>query len=612
MENLISEEINFVFGEGEHPRLFFKREDLKYLKEKLNTTEGKKIIDRLKYLLDGKNGETLPEYFVTDRGLINRTTGEIILEINQNDPEKRYKDSKKAEEILKKTVGIYTITHPFGYGFLYHLTGDKKYLQLGIETLKWALEGIRNADPRYSLIEPGGILRAGVSIGWFGAAYDLLYEGLNEDLKKQIVEFIQNYSCFQKGTKPITIDLLAGGKVPGYMPESNHFGLHIGAGLALLAIYKDKYVDNSKVKKILIENKYAIKKQIDAWGEYGWFPEGDGTGSMSAHIIFLPLLQAWKNVTGENFINKKVEWMCLKWFLLTLFDKNKGIVGYPARGGYPHNIWARDGYFISGGGYFSQSLGILPDDKKKVVLWIYNKFVKEVDEKIKAPYDTTNHYPHLAVLSFINWPFNLEPLSPEEIIDKAIYDKKACFFAFRNKWEDINDIIITLQLQNTKGWIRARTDGLLEIWAFGKKQKWSMFRRKLGEKINWWEPYSPSYLKFYDDGSGIVYFPDNSFLIVDFTKESGCDGVIIAKGPGVGLVPIGYEKYELKITEDVRKISFNNEDIYFKFLTNDLKKIPEIKVEENKIIYGEQELLKKEEIWDFKKKKKILREFKNE
>ena len=45
---------------GEHPRLFFRKSDLKGLKERARTPEGKKILARLKKVLGGGDGFALP------------------------------------------------------------------------------------------------------------------------------------------------------------------------------------------------------------------------------------------------------------------------------------------------------------------------------------------------------------------------------------------------------------------------------------------------------------------------------------------------------------------------------------------------------------------------
>ena len=45
---------------GEHPRLFFRKSDLPALRTRAETPEGKSILARLRKLLNGGDGETMP------------------------------------------------------------------------------------------------------------------------------------------------------------------------------------------------------------------------------------------------------------------------------------------------------------------------------------------------------------------------------------------------------------------------------------------------------------------------------------------------------------------------------------------------------------------------
>src|SRR5438045_145525 len=72
---------------GEHPRLLFRKADLPELKKRAGTPQGKAILKRLRFLLDGKNGDTL---------------------LPPDQP--------------AQTPGRFTIGHTAGYGLLYQLT----------------------------------------------------------------------------------------------------------------------------------------------------------------------------------------------------------------------------------------------------------------------------------------------------------------------------------------------------------------------------------------------------------------------------------------------------------------------------------------------------------
>ena len=57
---------------GEHPRLFFRRSDLPALEERARTPEGQAILKRLRFLLNGGDGETMP------RAVLDRIAGYAV------------------------------------------------------------------------------------------------------------------------------------------------------------------------------------------------------------------------------------------------------------------------------------------------------------------------------------------------------------------------------------------------------------------------------------------------------------------------------------------------------------------------------------------------------
>jgi len=77
---------------------------------------------------------------------------------------------------------------------LYQLTGDKKYAQLGRECFEKAWAGVRDSDSeaRYSWVAPGGMLRAGPTLGWYALGYDLCADGWDADFRQKVAAAIQN------------------------------------------------------------------------------------------------------------------------------------------------------------------------------------------------------------------------------------------------------------------------------------------------------------------------------------------------------------------------------------------------------------------------------------
>ena len=120
---------------GEHPRHLFRRSELPALRQKARTPEGKAILKRLRFLLDGKDGETMTTLYRT----------------GAQPPQ---------------GAGVYTMSHAAGYGLLYQLTGEKKYAEFGRLCFERALAGTPDRDGRHGFRKPGGPLRAGPSVGW--------------------------------------------------------------------------------------------------------------------------------------------------------------------------------------------------------------------------------------------------------------------------------------------------------------------------------------------------------------------------------------------------------------------------------------------------------------
>lgn len=82
---------------------------------------------------------------------------------------------------------------------MYQLTGDKKYAQLGRECFEKAWAGVRDSDSeaRYSWVAPGGMLRAGptlgwYALGWYALGYDLCADGWDADFRQKVAAAIQN------------------------------------------------------------------------------------------------------------------------------------------------------------------------------------------------------------------------------------------------------------------------------------------------------------------------------------------------------------------------------------------------------------------------------------
>lgn len=480
---------------GEHPRLLFRKADLPRLRERAKTPEGQAILRRLRVQLNGSDGESMPTRFGG----------------------KEPADAKK-EDGEKNVPGTYTFSHVAGYGLLYQLSGEKKYADLGRKCMDLALAGQRDRDARYSFRAPGGALRAGPSLGWYALGYDLCCDGWDEAYRKQIAQAIAGYN---EG-KWLNLEEMARGA--RQKPGSNHWGMQVGgAALALLAVRADPGVDMSKLGPMLAASeKTMVRNMTEGFGDGGFFAEGDGTGSMSSHIAFLPALQAWRVSAGEDFVTPRpnAQWMALKWFFLSVpkAGAKPNAWFWPQRGAYPHNIWSREG--LSGSGYFSIGLGVADEGQQAAILWFYDHSLKAADLKNGTPCDTPGPYPHHTILSFVNWPVGMAAKNPGEVLPHAYRDSKWGFYAWRNRWQDENDTVVSILTRPTRGNYSCKAESALSILSQGKRQTWGRINGGFSG------PYQPA-----RDGSTVLTCGDGSSLAIDFSRASGADALLVIAGP---------------------------------------------------------------------------------
>jgi hypothetical protein len=472
---------------GEHPRLLFRKGDLPELKRRAATPEGQAIIKRLRVLLNGSDGESMPKEYNTGG----------------------------AKDL---PLGGYTMSHAAGFGLLYQLTGEKKYADLGRKCFEKAFEGVRDRDNRYSFRKPDGALRCGPSLGAYAIGYDLCCDGWDADFRRRVVDEFMKYD------EGLHCSLAACAKGLRQHPGSNHWGAEIGGpAMLLLAIKGDPGADDKLIDTLLAENaKCFIRNLTQGFGDHGWFPEGDGPGTISSDTSFVPAIQAWRVAGGKDFVAPRpnAQWMTMKWVMQTV--PVPVAVGqkppFPIRGGYPHNVWARDGW--SGSGAFCQGFGAITDAQKPALLWLYNHTFKAGDDKAGCPCDTVSPYPHRAVLALVNWPFGMAEENPAKVLPKAVEDKRWAFYAWRNKWEGPDDIVITALLKTSKG-NGSVPGGEIMVIGLGKKMTFPV--KVTGD---------PKFFAATATG-GVVSTAAGSFG-VDFSGASGADALLVLAGPVKG------------------------------------------------------------------------------
>ena len=489
---------------GESPRLLFRRSDLTALRAKAETPEGRAILQRLRFLLDGRNGDGPPTALQTaTRAYPGRPAAEL-------------------------PAGALTIGHAAGHGLLYQITGDKRHAELGRECIERFIGGVRDRDPRYSFRSPGGALRAGPTLGWLAVGYDLCRDGWDAAARERVGRALWEYRELPDEEKPksvITLESLTRGTMP---PHSNHFGMQAGgAALVLLALEGEPWLDRARHRELREIAAHSMQRNLEeGFGDGGYFLEGDGTGSMASQIVFVSALQAWRNAAGRDYFSAPrphARMLTLKWIYQTVFREGRPDF-WPARGGYPRNVWARAG--MSGAGYFAFGLGALPAPERGALQWCHERFLADADARAGMPFDTASPYPHVAVSAFVNWPVAGGAVDPNEVLPHAYRDSQAGFFVWRDRWRDGDDTVITVLTNPVRGYMGAPADSALAVNSRGRRLQWGKVVE--GPVRHWWmSPRGELSSLTLADGTGFA---------VDFSGASGAGVMLVTSGPAEGRI----------------------------------------------------------------------------
>ena len=160
---------------------------------------------------------------------------------------------------------------------------------------------------------------------------------------------------------------------------------------------------------------------------------------------------------------------------------------------------------FSHGGWFSQGFGAIPAETKPALLWTYNHFAAETDEHRR---DTLN-YPHRAIFALVNWPIGMAERNPAEILGRTSVDRVHGWYLFRNRWQDADDVVVSLWLgSGPQGNIGAGGPDLL-VWGMGERVRLATLPR-----------CQTTYYRAEKDGSGVVSGGGYS-VAVDFSGRSG-------------------------------------------------------------------------------------------
>ena len=487
---------------GEHPRLLFRKGDLAILRERAKTADGNMLIERTKFLLGGAD---------------------------------KVREGKD-----------FTMFDAAAFGFLYQITGDKKYTALakGSQEHFWT-QGTTDRDDRYSLTPPNEPMRAGPSLYAVALAYDLCYDGWDAEYRQEQAQKIFTWKgrCKKRGGEISTESMALHADSPN--PVSNHYGLQVGGiGLTLLALGQDPELTDpqrTRVKELYETGvfKQARKVLTEDFGQTGYFAEHGGPGVIATTWTMTPWLKAERVCAGRDWLSDpkwpNPEWMSLHFVMETIVHDNTPMYTNPCagRGGYGGDVLEQNGGHHAG--YFSQGFGAIQESRKPAMLWVYNTFVEPYEKQqykdaFPSPetksFDTFN-YPHRPLYAFLDWPFDVKPENPERTIPRAVGDMHYGQFIFRNRWKDKDDTIVCITFgarTSDKDPRRSMVWGLSQQLTFGSVAPVTKGTGKIGQAvIDYWQPA--------EDGSGVVSAGGTS-IGVDYSLASGADAVIVMVGKG--------------------------------------------------------------------------------
>ncbi|MGL4576497.1 MAG: hypothetical protein ACRCV9_17055, partial [Burkholderiaceae bacterium] len=510
---------------GEHPRLFFRRTQIEAVREKSRTLEGAAIVARLRFLLNGGDGQSLPVVFNSAKGAYQGFKPVTVAKPGDHPGTGVPGGADKP--------GVFTLWHASGYAMLYQLTGEARYADMARTCTQWMIEGWRDRDDRYGLVNPGGLLRAGPSVAALAMAYDLAYDGWDSAFRESVAKFLLNYNggaTEPGGTGTQTMAQLS--KTPRHSPKSNHWGGQVGgAGLAMLAIRGDAGADPALVQDYLSAiEKNTARALLEGFGSGGYFWEHLGPGGIATETAFVPYLQALRVAHGQDWTAGSASHgraLAGKWIHLMTVRGGKPFYTNPnPSGSYGTEVFDRHG--ISRAGQFAQGFGVMPEAWKPAMLWTYKTLVEPGEQQSygkllggKPSYDAID-YPHRAVLALINWPIGTTPENPGTRFAKVLDDPEMRFTVMRDQWKDDTDSLVALLAgANDLG-----HDAVLPI------QVWAAQGRALFGHI---EKTAVTAKQFAQDGSGLLALKDGSAIAVDFGKSSGAHVLIAVAGKAAEL-----------------------------------------------------------------------------
>ena len=283
-----------------------------------------------------------------------------------------------------------------------------------------------------------------------------------------------------------------------------------------------------------------------ALGEWGWNSEGENYTQWTMELV-LPYVQAYRNVIGIELMpavqlrdRAPHSQTHLRHFLPLYIARSlyrdtthPGLVHpgpvNPAAAVYMNSFGSGDR--PAGNSLFAMGFNTVADTHKSAVLWAWNRLLgleQSQPTKFDPRFDPKFNRARDIVFTLVNYPLDLSPQHPSQVLPLAIQDRQKGAYIFRNRWQDENDIVAQLYLKSeprrAAWWYVGdgafRIDGLGHSWIVkGARHKHQVQDRRLenvvqfSESINGWLGGQTNHFRSQADGSGTVSVSlDNSYL----------------------------------------------------------------------------------------------------
>lgn len=308
--------------------------------------------------------------------------------------------------------------------FLYLITGDQTYAQTAFE----ALYDIHDdPDPDKRLPEQGyGLGRAATGMG-FALAYDWASTGWTPEQKNYIKDKIL-----------LALDEWPRYDYPNFVApySSNWVAVSRGAELVMMLSLGEEDSRTERFEQL----KFWLEENIKtAYGELGLTQEGEGYLSYAGGFL-MPAVYALRSIGDPDL---EVAFGEVSFEKLALYASvfNEGQTALQFGVGeakfYPE-------------GWSSFLLDSASAELKLPYQYFYDRF-----RGLKNPAPADQKFEHLragSVWSVLYYPTDTTGVNPAEKLPAAIQDKENGTFLFRNRWQDENDILVSLRGDFTHHW----------------------------------------------------------------------------------------------------------------------------------------------------------------